>query len=220
MLCSQLQILQHHQQYHYGRHWRVAKCLWFRQCDGPVNGWLNRNGVDVLRPHFKQVHASDGNDIKSSDFKSRFKITYMVLWPWFKSFVWRRSWFWFKIKFHVILILKSLFNHLKSLLNQFEKLIEENSDFAVKVVQYAIISGSGCWLVRNTSTLGQEKVSTTTPPSPPPLADAREVEFIHKSGKTVTVLQKLWSWFWFWFSRQKCDFDLKSVFGLRFWFWF
>ena len=89
----------------------------------------------------------------------------------------------------MILILKSLFNHLKSLLNQFEKLIEENSDFAVKVVQYAIISGSGCWLVRNTSILGQEKMLTTILPSP--LADAREVEFIHKSGKTVTVLQKL-----------------------------
>ena len=75
----------------------------------------------------------------------------------------------------MILILKSLFNHLKSLLNQFEKLIEENSDFAVKVVQYAIISGSGCWLVRNTSAL----------------ASAGEVEFMHTSGKTVTVLQKI-----------------------------
>ena len=114
------------------------------------------------------VPTSDGNDFKSNDLKSRFKITYVILWSYFKSFVWRRSWFWFKIKFHVILILKSLFNHLKSLLNQFEKLIEENSDFAVKVVQYAIISGSGCWLVRNTSILGQEKVSTTTPSPPHP----------------------------------------------------
>ena len=163
----------------------------------------------------------------------------MTLWSWFKSFVWRRSWFWFKIKFHVILILKSLFNHLKSLLNQFEKLIEENSDFAVKVVQYAIISGSGCWLVRNTSILGQEKCRwLPSLPDLPTFITYPSARLCSRSGiytqiwensdcfaKIVILIlilifqTKMWFWFEISVWVAILILILKSLFIVWFWFW-
>ena len=54
-------------------------------------------------------------------------------------------------------------------------------------VQYAIISDSDSWLVTNTCFLGQEKCRR---PPPPSLVHAREVEFIHKSGKIVVFCKK------------------------------
>jgi len=131
-----------------------------------------------------------------------------ILLSWFKSFVWRRSWFdlksnfmWFWYENHFLIA----WNHFKISLKTYRRKF-----------WFCCQSAAVTWSYLLEILVFRTLKNTQHPPAtnPHPSVTLAKCEFIHKSGKTVTC--KKCDLHLILISRQKFDFDLKSVLGCDF----